>query len=216
MNENEGAKYYPVFLSIRGKRCAVVGGGEVALRKAKVLLDYGADVVVISPHICPELAELYRTGKLCAIDREYRSNDLAGVFIVIAATDDNRINRLVSSDARKKGVLVNVVDDADKSDFIIPSRLSKGNITIAISTGGKSPALARKLRLKLEDDLGDEYALLVDIIGEVRAELKEQQVKVDADAWQEALDLEFLLGLIRKGGTEEARAVLLSSLKEGR
>ncbi|MDD4873748.1 MAG: bifunctional precorrin-2 dehydrogenase/sirohydrochlorin ferrochelatase [Dehalococcoidales bacterium] len=208
--------YYPVFLDVTGRKCVIVGGGEVALRKILVLLDYGAEIVVISPYICPELAELSRTGKLCTITREYRTGDLSGAFVAIAATDDNQVNRVVSSDARRKAVLVNVVDDAEKSDFIIPSHLNRGDITIAISTGGKSPALARKLRSKLEKEMGEEYASLVDIISEVRAILKDKQSKIDPETWQEALDLDLLLGLIKRGETEKAKDVLLKTLNERR
>ena len=175
--------YYPLFLNVKGRECVVISGGEVALRKAEVLLGYGAKVKVISPCICAELAELGRQNSFCILERKYQTGDIEGAFVAIAATDDNEINELVVGEARQKSVLINVVDDAEKSDFIVPSCLRRGDITIAVSTGGKSPALARKLRLKLETELCDEYALLANIIGEVRRELKRKCIKVNAEAW---------------------------------
>jgi siroheme synthase-like protein len=106
-----------------------------------------------------------------------------------------------------------VADDAGNSNFILPSYLRQGYITIAISTGGRSPALARKIRTKLEKDFGDEYASLALLIDEVRAELKRQEIKVNGDAWQEALDLDLLTDLVRRGDNEKAKAILLSNLK---
>ncbi|TET68285.1 MAG: bifunctional precorrin-2 dehydrogenase/sirohydrochlorin ferrochelatase, partial [Dehalococcoidia bacterium] len=119
----------------------------------------------------------------------------------------------VAEEARRNAVLVNVADDAENSDFILPSYLRQGYITIAISTGGRSPALARKIRTRLEKDFGDEYASLALLIDEVRAELKRQEIKVNGDAWQEALDLDLLTDLVKRGDNEKAKAILLSNLK---
>jgi siroheme synthase-like protein len=117
------------------------------------------------------------------------------------------------AEARRSAVLVNIVDDAGNSDFIAASYLRRGEVTIAISTGGKSPALARKIRSRLAKELGNEYALLASIIGEVRAKLRQQKIKIDSDGWQEALDLDLLLDLLRKGEKEKAKATLISNLK---
>jgi len=209
---NEENNYYPVFLSVKDRKCVVVGGGEVALRKVEVLLGYGAEVKVISPCICPELAELGSQNSIRVIDRKYQAGDLEDTFVAIAATDDNGINQMVASEARQNSVLINAVDDAEKSDFIVPSYLRRGDITIAVSTGGRSPALARKLRLRLESEFGDEYALLANIIGDVRDELKKKRIKIDAEIWQQALDLDRLIGLLKKGDVEKARTVLLDNL----
>ncbi len=213
MMKDQEIAYYPVSLNVNGKKCVVVGGGQVALRKASVLLEHGADVEVVSPDLCPELAELARNGLIGAIAREYRADDLNNAFIAIAATDDNGINRRVATAARERKVLVNVVDDAGISDFIAPSYLRRGEVTIAVSTGGKSPALARKIRSRLEEELGHEYAILPDLISEVRAELKQKKIDIDGDGWQEALDLDLLLGLLRKGERDKARVALLNSLR---
>ena len=191
----------------------MIGGGQVALRKVITLLEDGAKVKVISPELCPELASLASRKEISVLDREYRSGDLKGVFVAIAATDSSIINRLVAAEAREKSVLVNVVDDASYSDFIAPSIVRRGEITIAISTSGQSPALARKLRTKLEKEFGEEYARLGRLLGEVRAEAKKQKITVDGDGWQEAIDLDRILELIRKGEEEKAKNTVLTNLK---
>ena len=213
MKKREGIIYYPIFLNVKGKKCIVVGGGEVALRKTEVLLQHGAKVEVVSPELCPELAELGQSGEINTVSREYKDGDLKDAFVAIAATDDGEINRRVVAEARRWAVLVNVVDDAENSDFIIPSYIRRGDVAIAISTSGKSPALARKIRSRLEKELGDEYALLADLIGEVRDEVRQQKVKIGSQSWQAALDIDRLLELLRKGEKERARATLLSNLK---
>jgi len=205
--------YYPIFLNISGKKCVVVGGGQVALRKVTTLLEHGASVEVISPDLCSELSQLAESGEIGVLRRSYRAGDLQDAVIAIAATNDSNTNLEVVKEARRKAVLVNVVDDAESSDFIVPSYMRRGDVTIAISTGGRSPALARKIRNRLEKDFGDEYASLALLIDEVRAEVKGQGIKVNGDAWQEALDLDLLGDLLRRGDNEKAKAILLSNLK---
>ena len=205
--------YYPVFLNISGRECVVVGGGQVAFRKVKVLLEHGAVVEVVSPNVCPELNQLAESGQIRVLQRSYRVGDLQDVVIAIAATDDSNTNLEVVKEARRKAILVNVVDDAENSDFIAPSYMRRGDVTIAVSTGGRSPALARKIRTRLEKDFGDEYASLAVLLDEVRAEVKRQGIKVNSDAWQETLDLGLLSDLVAKGNSEEAKVILLSNLK---
>ncbi|MBA7481422.1 MAG: bifunctional precorrin-2 dehydrogenase/sirohydrochlorin ferrochelatase [Dehalococcoidia bacterium] len=205
--------YYPISLNISGKRCVVVGGGQVALRKVRTLLEHKAKVEVISPDLCSELGQLAESKEIYILRRKYRAGDLKGAFVAIAAANDRETNLRVAEEAQRNAVLVNVADDAENSDFILPSYLRQGYITIAISTGGRSPALARKIRTRLEKDFGDEYASLALLIDEVRAELKRQEIKVNGDAWQEALDLDLLTDLVMRGDNEKAKAVLLSNLK---
>ncbi len=212
MNNKENG-YYPLFLNVKNRKCVVIGGGEVALRKVEILLGYGAEVKVISPCVCAELAELGRQNSIRVVERKYQNGDLEGAFVAIAATNDNETNKKIFCEAREKSVLINVVDDAEKSDFIVPSCLRRGDITIAVSTGGKSPALARKLRLKLESEFGDEYALLANVIGEVREELKKKGIKVNAEDWHQALDIDSLTAMLKKGKVEEAKNLLLDRLK---
>lgn len=213
MKKDRKINYFPVFLNIEGKRCLVVGGGQVALRKVKVLLEHGANAEVISPDLCPELVRLAESGAIRSLTRDYREGDLANTFVTIAATDNRDINQRVAAEARRRAVLVNVVDDAENSDFIFPSYLRRGDVTIAVSTAGRSPALARKLRTRLEETFGDEYASLALLVDEVRTEIKRQEIKIDGDIWQDALELDLLLSLLRKGEKEKAKAKLLSKLK---
>ena len=213
MKKGELSPYYPVFLNISGKRCVVVGGGQVALRKVRALLEHQADVEVISPALCSELIELAEGGQIRAFHRHYQPGDLRKALMAIAATDDSDINLQVAKEARREAILVNVVDDAENSDFIVPSSVCRGDVTIAISTAGKSPALARKIRTRLEKDFGDEYASLARMIDEVRTEAKQRGISVDGDTWQEALDLSLLTDLLREGDSKKARSILLSNLK---
>ncbi len=205
--------YYPVFLKVSDKRCVVVGGGDVALRKVRTLLEYGAGVEVISPDLCPELIKLAETGEIAVQRKLYQPGDLKGALIVIAATDEHGVNLEVVKEASSTGILVNVVDDSRNSDFIVPSCLRRGDVTIAVSTAGRSPALARKIRARLEKDLGDEYAVLALLIGEVRAEIKRLGIKVNGDDWQKAMDLDLLIDLLKKNDGEKARELLLNNLK---
>ena len=205
--------YYPIFLNIQGKRCVVIGGGKVALRKVKMLLDCGANVSVISLKPHPDIAKLYKEKAIHLIQREYESQDLKGAVIAIVCTDVKEVNRKVADEAEKAGVLVNVADDPGPSDFIIPAFFRRGNLTLAVSTSGKSPALARKIRTKLEKSFGEEYASLLSLIGEVRSTLKEKGYIVDAETWQEALDLDLLIQLVRSGQRKKAKVILLSKLK---
>ena len=204
--------YYPVFLKIHGERCVVVGGGKVALRKVKTLLDCGGEVTVVSPHVGPGLAALARKKSIHLIRRSYRKGDLAGATIVIAATDRQEINCRIAEVARKAGGLVNVVDDSGPSSFIIPSYFRSGSLTLAVSTGGESPALARKIRTKLQKDFGKNYAALLSLIGKTRSALKERGIRINARRWQEALDLEPLTRLLRAGKRKEAERILLRKL----
>jgi siroheme synthase-like protein len=212
MKKAKGLASYPMFLNISGKRCVVIGGGQVARRKVRTLLEHGANVEIISPDLCPELNKLAETGEVKVLRRHYQAGDLQGAFLVIAASDDSEINRQVVKEAKGKSVLVNAADDPENSDFIAPSSVRRGDMTIAVSTTGRSPALTRKIRTRLEKEFGDEYASLVNLIAEVRAEVKRRGIKVSGDDWQEALDLDLMLDLLQKGDGEKAKAVLLDKL----
>jgi len=205
--------YYPIFFNIQSKRCVVIGGGKVALRKVKMLLDCGANVSVISPKPHPDIAKLSKERAIHLIQRDYEARDLKEAVIAIACTDVKEVNRKVADEAKKTGVLVNVADDPAPSDFIIPSFFRRGNLTVAVSTSGVSPTLARKIRMKLEKSFGEEYASLLSLIGEVRSTLKEKGYIVDVEAWQEALDLDLLIQLVRSGQRKKAKVILLSKLE---
>ncbi len=205
--------YYPISLNVQGKKCLVVGGGNVALRKVQALIEHGADVEIVSPNFCPELTELEKEKAVRAIHRNYKPEDLEDAFIAIAATDDINTNEKVAAEARRLGILVNVVDDPNNSNFIAPSYFRRGDIIVAISTSGKSPALARKIRSELENNFQAEYAQLALVADEVRSELKQQGVTVSNDSWQKALNLDSLIELLRRGKKQQAKEIMLSKLK---
>jgi len=211
---NQVHLYYPIFLNISGKKCVVVGGGMVALRKVKALFKHGAEVEVIGTDLCQELGQLAERGEIHFLPRDYAQGDLVDAFIAVAATDNSRTNEEVAAEAKERGILINVVDDPHRSDFIVPSYLRRGDVTIAVSTAARSPALARKIRAKLEKDFGTEYASLAVMVSEVRSELKRRGITVDSDDWQEVLDLDSLIDMVQAGRSGEVRAILLSSLEE--
>ena len=208
------SSYYPIFLDLRGRKCVVVGGGSVAERKTGMLLEHQASVTDISPTLSQGLQHLTEQGAIQAIIRNYQAGDLEEAFLVIAATDDPHINSAIADQRGKKRALVNVVDDPEISDFIVPALVRRGDITIAISTAGKSPALARKIRAEMEKSFGPEYASLVILINEVRSELKSRGVTVHGDSWQEVLNLDSLVEMVRAGQTEEVKAILLYNLNK--
>jgi precorrin-2 dehydrogenase/sirohydrochlorin ferrochelatase len=209
------AIYYPVFLNLQGRKCLVVGGGHIALRKVSTLLEHGASVTVISPRLCAGLRKLAGDGSIKVIDRAYRRGDMKGVHIAIAATSNHGINLGAAEEAKKRGVPVNVVDDPVLSDFIVPSIMRRGSLAIAVSTSGKSPALARKIRSRLEDEFGKEYADLVIVMEETRRRVKREKIKVSSRDWQQAIDPDSMIALIRQGRSTEAVEVMIKRLRKG-
>jgi precorrin-2 dehydrogenase/sirohydrochlorin ferrochelatase len=164
-------KYYPLFLDITDRKCVVVGGGDVAERKVGRLLDFGASVVVVGKTLTPGLETMKKEGRINHIEADYDNAFLDDAFLVIGATDRDDVNADISRDGREKGILVNIVDDPDKCDFVLPSLLKQGDLLIAISTGGKSPALAKKLREEMEQLFGTEYQTLLEVMGQLREKL---------------------------------------------
>ena len=206
------SSYYPVFLDLKGRRCLVVGGGSVAERKTRMLLEHNALVTVISPALNQGLQQLAEQGAIQVVPRNFKSNDLRGAFLAIAATDDPITNAAVSDKGRKQRILINVVDDPKVSDFIVPSIVRRGDITIAISTAGKSPALARKIRTELDAILPAQYARLLSLVSDVREELAQRQISVDSEKWQRSLKIDVLLEMIGKGQIDQARKKLIEDL----
>jgi len=207
------ALYYPLFLNIQGKRCVVIGGGNVALRKIKTLLECRAKVIVISPKPHPEISKLSEEGMVRLIERDYEASDLKDAAIAIVCADAKRVNRKAADEARKAKVLANAADSPERSDFIIPSFFRRGDLTVAVSTSGGSPALARKIRTKLEKSFGEEYGSLLSLVEEVRSLMKKKGGRTGAEAWQKALDLDSLISLLQSGQREKAKTLLLSKLK---
>jgi len=171
--------YYPILIDLEGKKVVVVGGGSVAQRKIETLMEYGAAVYVITRELTPGLGKYVEEGKIKLIDQEFREDILDGAFVVIAATDDAVLNHRVSENARKRGLLVNVVDQPSECNFIVPSILRRGDLIIAVSTSGKSPALAKKVRRELERSFDSEYKALLILLGRLREEILAQDFSQD-------------------------------------
>lgn len=161
-------KYYPIFLNVRGRPCLVAGGGRVGQRKTVTLVSAGANVTVVSPEFCDPLAGMPGIRKK---KRPFRPEDLDGVFLVFAATSDPAVNQWIQAEARKARVLCNSADEPDQGDFILPAVMSRGDLICAVSTSGASPALARKIRMDLDQAYGPEYAVFLTIMRRVRKKL---------------------------------------------
>lgn len=163
--------YYPIFLELEGKTVLVVGGGSVARRKVETLLEYGAEVNIVSKELSPKLRELVEAGKIRLIGEEFFDKHLDSAFLVYAATDDMQLNREISQSARKRGIMINAVDQPADCDFIVPSIVRKGDLSIAVSTSGKSPALAKSIRKQLDLQFGNEYQTFLALMGRLRKEI---------------------------------------------
>ncbi|MEW5800812.1 MAG: bifunctional precorrin-2 dehydrogenase/sirohydrochlorin ferrochelatase [bacterium] len=200
------SRYYSVCLDLRKKQCLVIGGGAVAERKIFTLLEYDTAVAVISPRITPSIVHLADEGKLLYTAREFQPGDTKGYFLIIAATNNDHVNKAISREAQEAHILVNVVDAPDDSTFILPALVKRGDLTISISTGGKSPALARKMREDMEAQYGPEYGILVDILGNLRKNilLKEPDISKRKEIFQRLAESDELLDIIRESGREAA------------
>ncbi len=206
---------YPVMLEVRERRCVVIGGGSIGEGKVRGLLDAGARVTVIDPEPSTGLEELARDGRVTLVRRSYRTGDLNGAFVGIAATDDGLVNASVFAEAEAERVLFNAVDDSQYCHFAVPAIVRRGDLLLTLSTGGKSPALAKNLRKKLSQQLGEEYGVLVDLLAEVREEaLAERSVGFDewAARWERALKPD-LIALVKQGRHQEVKDSVLKILR---
>jgi precorrin-2 dehydrogenase/sirohydrochlorin ferrochelatase len=208
---------YPIALELTGRRCVVTGGGQAAEGKARALLEAEADVVVIAPRVSNGFSELVRRGELTHIARRYQRGDLAGAFLVIAADSDRAVRADVFAEAEEERVLCNAVDDVEHCHFAVPSIVRRGELLLAISTGGRAPALAKRLRRRLTEQFGWQWEALIDLLGDVRAGTLPTRT-VDfatwAARWKDVLDREEdLLALLDEGRVDEARARIYDALK---
>ena len=199
---------YPVNLNLAGRRCLVVGGGGVAIGKVQGLLAADAEVTVVAPVVRDELAAL---PGLRVERRAYEPGVVAGYRLAVTATDDPAVNRQVFLDGEAAGVWVNSADDPVNCAFTLPSVVRRGPITVAVSTGGQSPALAAWLRRRLEEEVGPEYEVLLRLLTEQREALRSEGVPTEGLSWQEALD-SGMLDLVRQGRVAEARELLQACL----
>ena len=214
--------YYPVYLDLRGRRCVVVGANDVCEEKLPRLLDCGADVVVIGPEATGRLSDMAASGQIEWVRRGYRPGDLDGAFIAIVAdTTDPAVNDAVSDEAGERGIPLNVVDVTHLCSWIAPAVVRRGEVSVAVSTGGASPALARRFREQLSgtNRLPTSYGVmemadLAPLLSEARAELAQSGQRVAVDHWQACLTDE-LVGLVQSGQSERAKEILRNDLQRG-
>ncbi|MCU1486263.1 MAG: uroporphyrin-III C-methyltransferase [Actinomycetia bacterium] len=199
---------YPVLLDLAGRSCLVVGGGPVALGKVRGLLAVDARVTVVAPDVLDELAALEG---VTVVARAYESGDLAGHRLAITATGDPAVDHQVFLDGEAAGVWVNSADDPANCAFTLPAVVRQGPITLAVSTGGHSPALAKWLRDRLADELGPEHEVLLQLLAERREALRSAGIPTEGLSWQVALD-SGMLDLVREGRVAEARELLQACL----
>lgn len=195
-----GRPLYPVMVDLTDQRCLVVGGGRVAARKVRSLAEAGARVVVVAPEAVPQIAD---DPRVAWQRRRYERGEVAAYRLAITATGDGAVDGQVFRDGEAAGVLVNSADDPDHCRFVLPAVSRRGDIVVATSTGGRSPALATWLRRRFDELVDDDLAALLDLVADARAEARRHHGTSEVDGWQAALD-DGLLDLVRAGDTAEA------------
>jgi len=197
--------YYPIFLDIEERSVVIIGGGEVCARKAETMLKYGARVTIVSPEFTAEIEQWAGDGKLSIRRKRYEADDLGDANIVIASTDDTTTNEQIAADCRARRIPVNVVDVTPLCEFIVPAIIEKGSVQIAVSTGGRSPALARTLKEDLQRWIGPEYAEVNDAMGTLRESAKAiLPTDVDRKRFFDGIIAQGILGMLREGRRREA------------
>ncbi|RLC19290.1 MAG: bifunctional precorrin-2 dehydrogenase/sirohydrochlorin ferrochelatase [Deltaproteobacteria bacterium] len=209
-------KYFPVFLDINARNCLVIGGGSVGTRKALALVESGANVTVISPTVTDTLRSLARRGTINLKTRTYCPADMEGMFLVFGATNQETLNRQINQDAERLNMLCNIADRPAVCNFILPATVKRGDLVIAISTSGKSPAFAKELRKHLETQFGDEYATLLTLMGRIRSLLlKEKHAPEEHKPIFNQIIQSGIIDLIKTDKKEEIDTLLRIILGDG-
>ena len=207
--------YYPVYMNLQGRRCVVIGGGHLGEEKVHRLLDCEGEVVIISSDITDGVRVLVDAGEVTWIQKSYEPGDLEGAMLAIVVDTSNKsVNKRVAKEAMDRNVLLNVVDVTHLCTFIAPSIARRGSVTVATSTNGASPALARLFRERLTDSRLLEFGDLAPVLSDARSALAREGVKVAADHWQACITEE-LLDMVQAGRNEEARQTLMYDLLNG-
>jgi precorrin-2 dehydrogenase / sirohydrochlorin ferrochelatase len=207
--------YYPIYIDIEDRDVVIIGGGEVCTRKAETMLRYGARVTVVSPAFTEELEHWAGAGRLTLRRKRYEESDLDGAVLVIASTDDQQVNEQIAADCRRRKIPVNVVDVTPLCEFIVPAIIEKGSIQIAVSTGGRSPALARTLKEDLQRSIGPEYAEVNDVLGTLREGAKAVlPTDVDRKRFFDGIIARGILGMLREGRRAEAYQAIRDACDE--
>lgn len=208
--------YYPILLNLVDKPCVVVGGGEVATRKVEGLLSCGARVCVVAPGITRKLQELADADRIVWVKHPYTSGDIREARLVIGATDDEAVNRQIYADCRERGTLCNIADKPKCCEFILPSVIRRGDLVVAVSTSGKSPAFAKALRKRLEKEFGPEFEVFLKLMGSIRKRLLAEAHEPEAHkhVFEKLIDQGLLEG-IRDGDMEHIDGILAEVLGNG-
>jgi siroheme synthase-like protein len=207
----EAISGYPVNLVVAGRRCVVVGAGRIAARKIEPLLDAGADVLVVAPEIGAEIRAWADAGRLMVAERAFGPTDLDGAWLATTATGVPAVDHAVFEAGAARRVWVNSADDPANCSFTLMSVVRRGDLVVTVGTGGRSPALAAWLRGRFTQELGPEYATLLDVLSEAREQLRSSGRSSEDHDWQSALD-SGMLDLIRAGRVDEAKELLRACL----
>jgi len=207
--------YYPIYIDIEDRGVVIIGGGNVCARKAETMMKYGARVTIVSPEFTDEIEGWAKEGCLALNRKHYEDADLEGANLVIASTDDQSVNEQVAADCRRRRIPVNVVDVTPLCEFIVPAILESGSIQIAVSTGGKSPALARTLKEDLQRMIGAEYAEVNDVLGTLREGAKAVlPTDVDRKRFFDGIIARGILDMLRSGRRREAYEAIRAACEE--
>ena len=205
--------YFPVYLDLRGRRCVVIGEDDEAQMKAGALVEAGADVTVICSEDRLHFTEMAERGDITLRTRDYQPGDLNGAFLAISATTHDRpLSESIRDEAEREKCLLNVVDITDLCTWIYPALVRRGDATVAISTNGRSPAMASFLRREIDNALPPEYGLLLDVLADVREELRGDGKRPPSGRWQAALNDDETRSLIVAGDEAGLRARLVAIL----
>src|ERR1043166_3732191 len=207
--------YYPIFIDVEDRSVVIIGGGNVCARKAETMLCYGARVTVVAPRLTGEIEQWACAGAIAIKRKPYDAGALEGASIVIASTDDQRVNEQIAADCRARKIPVNVVDVTPLCEFIVPAIVESGSITIAISTGGKSPALARTLKEDLQRMVGTEYAEVNDALGSLRDGAKKVlPTDTDRKAFFDGIIARGILDMLRAGRRRDAYEAIAAACRQ--
>lgn len=207
---------YPVNLRISERKCLVVGGGNVALRKILSLIGCSAKVTVISPEVVDAIGELAESGDITLHLRGYRPGDLAGVFLVFAATDNQDVQAAIGREAAERNILLNSADDPNRCDFQVPAKVRRGELLVTVSTGGASPALSKLIREQLEEQFNDDYGRVIALFAKIREIVVPGPgySVVNKKLFQELLDSD-IVQFTRKGEWHRVSEILERLLPDG-
>lgn len=205
--------FYPINLNIKDKKCVVIGGGIIATRKIKSLLAAQAQVLVISPQVTSIIQTLIDNQKINYIARDYQAGDIKGCFLVICATNNKKVNKMIAEEAESLGLLFNVIDDSTDSNFTVPAVIRRNDLLLTVSTNGKSPAVAKQIKAELSLIYGEEYGYFLNLIAKYRQELK-TKVKTSKKRecfWRDNLNKD-ILTLLKEGKLDEAEAKIKDAI----